>query len=77
MSQLGRDVILSFPDERSNIEDRIADVQAKWEMLESRATERSQRLEDAVGTQLFNNGTVALLTWVQQTKAKSTGNQSQ
>ena len=69
VSQLGRDVILSFPDERSNIEDRIADVQAKWEMLESRATERSQRLEDAVGTQLFNNGTVALLTWVQQTKA--------
>ncbi len=31
MSQLGRDVIVSFPNEKENIEDRIADVQAKYD----------------------------------------------
>jgi hypothetical protein len=30
VSQLGRDVIVSFPNEKENIEDRIADVQAKY-----------------------------------------------
>jgi hypothetical protein len=29
VSQLGRDVIISFPNEKNNIEERIADVQAK------------------------------------------------
>ena len=36
VSQLGRDVLVSFPEEKANIEERIADVQAMWEMLESR-----------------------------------------
>jgi hypothetical protein len=37
-------------------------------MLEGRAAERSRRLEDAVGMQLFNNGVKSLLQWVQEVK---------
>ena len=45
-------VIDSFPTERENIEQRTRDVQEKWEMLENKARER---LEDAVGMQLFTS----------------------
>jgi spectrin beta len=45
-------VIDSFPSERENIEQRTRDVQEKWEMLENKARER---LEDAVGMQLFTS----------------------
>ena len=38
-------------------------------MLEGRAAERSRRLEDAVGMQLFNNGVKSLLQWVEEVKA--------
>ena len=34
--------------ERENREQRIQDVQEKWEMLENKAREMSKRLEDAV-----------------------------
>ena len=68
VSQLGQDVIDSFPSERNNIEQKIRDVQEKWEMLENKARERSKRLEDAVGMQLFTNGVKALLQWVDDTK---------
>ena len=69
VSQLGADVIQSFPAERDNIGERIADVQARWEMLENKAAERSRRLEDAVGMQLFTSGVRTLLQWVDATKA--------
>ena len=68
VSQLGQDVIDSFPAERKNIEQRIRDVQEKWEMLENKANERSKRLEDAVGMQLFTSGVKTLLQWVDSTK---------
>jgi hypothetical protein len=38
-------------------------------MLEGRAAERSRRLEDAVGMQLFNNGVKSLLQWVEEVKS--------
>ena len=49
--------------------DRLSDVQARWEMLENKARERSRRLEDAVGMQLFTSGRSALLQWVEATRA--------
>jgi len=55
--------------ESDNIEDRLSDIQAKWEMLENKAKERSKRLEDAVGMQLFNNGVSSLLLWIDSTKS--------
>ena len=69
VSQLGADVIQGFPSERENIEEKIQDVQARWEMLENKAAERSRRLEDAVGMQLFTSGVRTLLQWVDATKA--------
>merc|ERR1719347_742959 len=68
VSQLGQDVIDSFPAERGNIEQRTRDVQEKWEMLENKARERSKRLEDAVGMQLFTSGVKTLQQWVDTTK---------
>eukprot|EP00092_Neocalanus_flemingeri_P017139 GFUD01018536.1.p1 GENE.GFUD01018536.1~~GFUD01018536.1.p1 ORF type:complete len:428 (+),score=136.20 GFUD01018536.1:157-1440(+) len=68
VSQLGQDVIDSFPAERANIEQRTRDVQEKWEMLENKARERSKRLEDAVGMQLFTSGVKTLQQWVDSTK---------
>ena len=38
-------------------------------MLERRAKERSRRLEDAVGMQLFNNGVRGVLEWASSTLA--------
>ena len=60
VSQLGKDVIDSFPAERENIELSTSDVQKKWEMLENKARERSKRLEDAVEMQLFISGVETL-----------------
>ena len=68
VSQLGQDVIDSFPSERDNVEQRTRDVQEKWEMLENKARERSKRLEDAVGMQLFTSGVKTLQQWVDTTK---------
>ena len=68
MSQLGQDVIDRFPAERDNIEQRTRDVQEKWEMLENKARERSKRMEDAVGMQLFNSEVKTLQQWVDTTK---------
>ena len=68
VSQLGRDVIDGFPAEKAKIEQMIRDIQEKWEMLENKAMDRSKRLEDAVGMQLFNSGVKTLLQWVDNTK---------
>ena len=64
VSHLGQDVIDSFPAERENIEQRNRDLQEKWEMLENKARERSQRLVDVVGMQLFTSGDKTLQQWV-------------
>ena len=74
MSQLGADVIGNFPAERENIGERLADVQARWEMLENKAADRSRRLEDAVGMQLFTSGVRTLQQWVEDTKAALNAN---
>jgi hypothetical protein len=50
---LGQDVIDSFPVERDKTEQRTRDVQKKWVMLENKTRERSKRLEDVVGMQVF------------------------
>ena len=68
VSQLGKDVIDGFPAEKEKIEGMIRDIQEKWEMLENKAMDRSKRLEDAVGMQLFNSGVKTLLQWVDDTK---------
>ena len=68
VSQLGKDVIDGFPSERVKIEGMIQDIQEKWEMLENKAMDRSRRLEDAVGLQLFNSGVKTLVQWVGDTK---------
>ena len=68
VSQLGKDVIDGFPAEKSKIEQMILDIQEKWEMLENKAMDRSKRLEDAVGMQLFTSGVRSLLQWVDTTK---------
>ena len=48
-------------------------IQEQWEMLERRAKERSRRLEDAVGMQLFNNGVRGVLEWAASTLANMEG----
>ena len=76
VSQLGKDVIDGFPAEKMKIEQMILDIQEKWEMLENKAMDRSKRLEDAVGMQLFNSGVRSVLQWVDATKSSLNTNEN-
>uniref|UniRef100_A0AAG5CRA5 Spectrin beta chain n=1 Tax=Anopheles atroparvus TaxID=41427 RepID=A0AAG5CRA5_ANOAO len=61
---LGNTVKNSYPSERENVSAKQRDIQDLWQKVQEKAKERRSRLENAVGQQIFNNSTKALLSWI-------------
>nr|WIM01459.1 non-erythrocytic spectrin beta chain [Limnephilus lunatus] len=58
----------AYPAERANVDRRQREVQAMWEECEKKAAERRERLESAVGHQIFIRSSASLLSWLQVVK---------
>ncbi|KAK4313156.1 hypothetical protein Pmani_015473 [Petrolisthes manimaculis] len=65
---LADSVKASYPRERHAVEERQAEVQQYWGQLKGKAVERRNRLEEAVGQQIFLNSAKSLLNWVGDVK---------
>lgn len=65
---LGNSVKNSYPSERANVTARQQEVQDMWKQTQAKALERRNRLENAVGQQIFINGSKNLLAWVDSVK---------
>ncbi|ETN64105.1 spectrin beta [Anopheles darlingi] len=61
---LGNTVKNSYPSERENVSEKQRDIQDLWKKVQEKAKERRSRLENAVGQQVFNSSTKALLSWI-------------
>ncbi|XP_035773610.1 spectrin beta chain, non-erythrocytic 1-like isoform X2 [Anopheles albimanus] len=61
---LGNTVKNSYPSERENVSEKQRDIQDLWKKVQEKAKERRSRLENAVGQQIFNSSTKALLSWI-------------
>ncbi|XP_049277717.1 spectrin beta chain, non-erythrocytic 1 isoform X2 [Anopheles funestus] len=61
---LGNTVKNSYPSERDNVSEKQREIQNLWQKVQEKAKERRSRLENAVGQQIFNNSTKALLSWI-------------
>ncbi|XP_058061720.1 spectrin beta chain, non-erythrocytic 1 [Anopheles bellator] len=61
---LGNTVKNSYPSERENVSEKQRDIQDLWKKVQEKAKERRSRLENAVGQQIFNSSTRALLNWI-------------
>ncbi|XP_055611321.1 spectrin beta chain, non-erythrocytic 1-like isoform X3 [Uranotaenia lowii] len=62
---LGNSVKNSYPSERDNVTAKQKDIQNLWKKCQEKAKERRSRLENAVGQQIFTNGTKALIAWLE------------
>lgn len=58
----------AYPNERDNVNKREAEIHDLWLKVKDKAKQRRARLEDAVGQQIFTNGTRDLLRWVANVK---------
>lgn len=65
---LANSVKSAYPQERKNVDERQAEIKDLWDQVKDKAANRKGRLEDAVGQQIFTNGTKALLGWVGDVK---------
>ncbi|XP_049846907.1 spectrin beta chain, non-erythrocytic 1 isoform X2 [Schistocerca gregaria] len=65
---LAASVQASYPNERSNVNERQREIQDLWQKVKAKAAERRSRLEDAVGLQIFMNSSKNLLGWVASVK---------
>ncbi|KAK8731668.1 hypothetical protein OTU49_007418 [Cherax quadricarinatus] len=65
---LADSVKASYPRERHAVEARQEEVQQYWGQLKGKAVERRNRLEEAVGQQIFLNSAKSLLNWVGDVK---------
>lgn len=65
---LANSVKSAYPSERPNVVRRQAEIQDLWQKCKDKASERRQRLRDAVGQQLFTSDTRDLLRWVADVK---------
>ncbi|XP_071547281.1 spectrin beta chain, non-erythrocytic 5 isoform X4 [Panulirus ornatus] len=65
---LADSVKASYPRERHAVEARQAEVQQYWGQLKGKAVERRNRLEEAVGQQIFLNSAKSLINWVGDVK---------
>uniref|UniRef100_A0A1Y9H0U3 Spectrin beta chain n=2 Tax=Anopheles dirus TaxID=7168 RepID=A0A1Y9H0U3_9DIPT len=63
---LGNTVKNSYPSERDNVSEKQREIQNLWQKVQEKAKERRSRLENAVGQQIFNNSTKALLSWISE-----------
>lgn len=65
---LADSVKASYPRERHAVEARQEEIQQYWGQLKGKAVERRNRLEEAVGQQIFLNSAKSLLNWVGDVK---------
>ncbi|XP_059044966.1 spectrin alpha chain, non-erythrocytic 1 [Achroia grisella] len=59
-----------YPNERSNVEGRQREIQQMWDRCQAQAAERRNRLESAVGHQIFGNSATQLQDWLQTANAQ-------
>ncbi|XP_063863709.1 spectrin beta chain, non-erythrocytic 2-like isoform X28 [Scylla paramamosain] len=72
---LADSVKASYPRERHAVETRQEEVQQYWGQLKGKAVERRNRLEEAVGQQIFLNSAKSLLNWVGDVKNELNSNE--
>ncbi|XP_050686605.1 spectrin alpha chain-like [Eriocheir sinensis] len=72
---LADSVKASYPRERHAVEARQEEVQQYWGQLKGKAVERRNRLEEAVGQQIFLNSAKSLLNWVGDVKNELNSNE--
>lgn len=60
---LANSVKSSYPHELNNVNARQNEIKDLWNKVQSKAKERRSRLEDAVGQQIFMNGSKNLINW--------------
>lgn len=65
---LANSVKSSYPNEKSNVNIRLKEIQDLWDRVKTKAVERRSRLENAVGHQIFMNSSKNLLNWVSSVK---------
>lgn len=65
---LANSVKSAYPHERDNVSKRQEEIKDLWAKVKDKAVERRTRLEDAVGQQIFTNGSRDLLRWVANVK---------
>lgn len=65
---LANSVKSSYPHEKGNVNTRQREILDLWEQVKTKAVERRSRLENAVGQQIFMNGSKGLLNWVGDVK---------
>ncbi|XP_052755503.1 spectrin alpha chain, non-erythrocytic 1 isoform X2 [Galleria mellonella] len=70
VSLLADSVKSQYPNERSNVEGRQREIQQMWERCQAQAAERRNRLESAVGHQIFGNSSAQLQDWLQTAQAQ-------
>ncbi|XP_037875798.1 spectrin alpha chain, non-erythrocytic 1 isoform X1 [Bombyx mori] len=68
VSLLADSVKSQYPSERANVEARQRELQRVWERCRQQADERRDRLESAVGHQIFGNSSAQLQGWLQKTR---------
>ncbi|XP_066955513.1 spectrin beta chain, non-erythrocytic 5 isoform X7 [Macrobrachium rosenbergii] len=68
VNMLAESVKASYPREKRAVEARQEEVQEYWGQLKGKALGRRNRLEEAVGQQIFLNSAKSLLNWVGDVK---------
>ena len=69
VKMLGKSVKASYPSERKMVDRQIGEVDNLWQKVKNSAGDRRNRLQEAVGQQIFFNSAKALLGWVGSVKA--------
>ncbi|XP_060809257.1 spectrin beta chain, non-erythrocytic 5 isoform X2 [Amyelois transitella] len=70
VSLLADSVKSQYPSERANVEGRQKEIHQMWQRCQAQAAERRQRLESAVGHQVFGNGSQQLRDWLQSVQSQ-------
>lgn len=65
---LANSVKSAYPHEHDNVTQREDEIKSLWQKVKDKAVERRNRLENAVGHQIFDNSAKALLAWVLDVK---------
>uniref|UniRef100_A0A8D8QLB4 Spectrin beta chain, non-erythrocytic 5 n=1 Tax=Cacopsylla melanoneura TaxID=428564 RepID=A0A8D8QLB4_9HEMI len=65
---LANTVKTSYPNEKTNVNNRHKEIQELWDKVKTKAVERRSRLENAVGQQIFMNSTTNLFGWISTVK---------
>ncbi|XP_037933014.1 spectrin beta chain, non-erythrocytic 5 isoform X1 [Teleopsis dalmanni] len=68
VNYLGNSVKNAYPAERDNVTARQKDVQDMWKQVHAKGNELRNRIESAVGQQIFNNSAKTLLAWIDSVK---------